>query len=419
MPDFNGLKGRLRWAASRTVTIARDEGVTGVALRSRDYLQRRRLRGKEFGAVPAGVGFAGAVLMIAGGELPQCWRYRVEQKRQAFAAMGVPFHVVNPLHIDAAMNDLNMSSLLIIYRRPVTPELLRLVDEARRLGVPVVYETDDMVYRPELLETNPNLDLIEPALRKALIAGAPAYAEMLALCDAAIVSTPALAEDIATRVPGPVTVVDNGVDAAMHAAARGVAKERSAGRIRSSDDGWFVIGYGSGSKDHDLDFALAEPAIRALMTKHANVRLKLVGPLTVPASLAPFRRRIEHTEMMPYGEYLYQMAQCDVAIAPLADHQFNTYKSQVKYIEAGLLGTAAVVSRTVYGNYVEDGVTGLVADDADGWLTALEKLFLDADLRHRLAEAAQRDVEKWDVDTNTVAQLWQVIEQVGVEVARA
>jgi glycosyltransferase involved in cell wall biosynthesis len=57
--------------------------------------------------------------------------------------------------------------------------------------------------------------------------------------------------------------------------------------------------------------------------------------------------------------------------------------------EAGACGTPAVASRiSGHMDAVRDGETGLLFDDADGMVTALDSVLSDGDLRARLGAAA-------------------------------
>ena len=429
------VKEKLRWAVNRSREIARTEGAAGVVTHARGYAKKRFGRPDPWPPVDARDNdFHGMVLMVAGRDPVQCWHYRVEQKLQAFAELGVPFEVVDPADHDGAMNALQLASCLIVYRQAHSRNLVELVTEARRLAVPVVYEADDIVYRQDLVEANPNLATLPADLQKAVIDGAAGYAEGLALADAVLASTELLAADMLAHLPprpatatigaapplravGRSAVVDNGIDEAMWSIQRGIDVERASGRIRTGADGLVVIGYGSGSRAHDHDLAIVAPALAQVLAAHDNVRLRLFGPLALPPQLARFTERVERFPLLPAGEFLWEMAHCDVAIAPLADVPFNRYKSQVKYLEAGLLRLPFVASPTVYANYVIPGRTGLIADDQQEWQEALTALVGNPQLRRDMGEAAAEHVQQWSVSTSTTAQLQNMLADFGVKVA--
>ena len=241
--------------------------------------------------------------MIAGFDPPQCWHYRVQQKVEACQAAGIPMRVVQPHHLDELIAALQVASLLIVYRQPMNIHLPNIIAEAHRLGIPVVYEADDIVYRTDLVAANPNLATLPADLREAVIKGAADYEAALRACDAVLASTAPLAADMERFVAGPAAVVDNGIDAIMSSMARGIEVDRAAGRLRSPgvDDGQVVIAYGSGSRAHDLDLAVAAAPLAAVLAAHGHVRLRLIGPLALPSELAPFADRIERMELLPGG----------------------------------------------------------------------------------------------------------------------
>lgn len=411
-------RGNARWAVEKGREAYREGGPRGLVRKSLGFVEKRRGQAGSFG--PVGVSasyFRGSLLMIAEPEPLQCWHYRVLQKQQACRRLGIPFSVVRPTSSAEVITAMQLASALIVYRQPDSMLLDEVLAEAGRLSLPVVYEADDIVYRTDLVAANPNLDTLPTQLREAVVAGAAGYEAALSRADAVLSSTAPLAADMAGYVRGPMAVVENGVDAGMWAMGRGVAVDRAAGRIRTSaSDGRVLIGYGSGSRAHDLDLAVAAPALAELMAAHPGVSLKLMGPLAVPPALAPHMARIEQVGVKPEGEYMHELGACDIIIAPLLDVPFNHFKSQVKYLEAGLLARPMVASRTVYGNYIADGETGLVVD-ADGWLPALESLVVDSTERDRLGAAAADDIRRWDVDEAIAGQLAAALATLGLRVA--
>ncbi|TXH43438.1 MAG: glycosyltransferase [Actinobacteria bacterium] len=410
---------KLKWAAYSARDAWQDGGLRELESKTRGWWAKRGSAGQWPPVGETATWWRGGVLMIAGFDPPQCWHYRVQQKVEACQAAGIPMRVVQPHHLDELIAALQVASLLIVYRQPMNIHLPNIIAEAHRLGIPVVYEADDIVYRTDLVAANPNLATLPADLREAVIKGAADYEAALRACDAVLASTAPLAADMERFVAGPAAVVDNGIDAIMSSMARGIEVDRAAGRLRSPgvDDGQVVIAYGSGSRAHDLDLAVAAAPLAAVLAAHGHVRLRLIGPLALPSELAPFADRIERMELLPEGEYLRELAQCDISIAPLADVGFNHYKSQVKYLEAGLVGLAFVASEVVYGTYVQDGRTGFIARDAEQWRGALERLVTDAELRREVGEAARADVQRWQVGTNGAEQMRAMLEVFGVQVS--
>lgn len=64
------------------------------------------------------------------------------------------------------------------------------------------------------------------------------------------------------------------------------------------------------------------------------------------------------TPTCDYATYRQRLGGCDIAFLPLADTPFNRCKSDLKAVEAGGHGLAALASPVVYGESLRDGETG-------------------------------------------------------------
>lgn len=416
-----GVTGRMRvprnfgWAVRRTRETLRDEGPRGFGRRAATYVRRRGLRATPpalrrplpRGAVST-ASWPTSVLMVAAPDPPQCYHYRVEQKVEACRELGVPFAVASPYDERELLSLVQLAGVVIVFRQAESPSLRRVVTAARRLGTPVVFEADDLVYRRDLVELNPNLQTVPADLRNAVIRGSDGYLGGLVLADHVLASTEVLAADMGGFVRGRAFVMTNGVDERMVRIAEGVANDPAPPRR----DPGVLIGYGSGSRAHDLDLAVAAPALARLMATHPDVRLKLTGPLRVPDELTHYADRIEVAGLAEYGEYLRGLGSCDLTIAPLLDLPFNDYKSQVKYLEAALVGVPFVGSRIVYERYVRDGENGCLAGPS-GWFEVLDRLVRQPGLRADLAAAAAKDLQQYLVPQLPARQLGEMLATLG------
>ncbi|MBS5351769.1 rhamnan synthesis F family protein, partial [Streptococcus sp.] len=86
------------------------------------------------------------ILLVDGVEniIPQCTRYRVLNKAEQLRKHGFAVKVVNlsDFQLSMAQN----ASHIIIYRSPISPELLRLCHLAKDYGKPVFFDIDDLVF---------------------------------------------------------------------------------------------------------------------------------------------------------------------------------------------------------------------------------------------------------------------------------
>lgn len=345
------------------------------------------------------------VLTVGERSLPQCLHYRVLQKQDVLGGVDVPFTAIGPEDLAEALSLLQVARVLIIYRLPKDQRTRALVDEAHRLGVPVVFEADDVVYRQDLVAANPNLDRLPWSLRAATIKGAQDYLEMLKSADFALASTQVLADDMA-RVSGkPAFVVENGIDPEMLSVAADLERQPDVPAQHPR-----VI-YGSGSLAHDRDFAVAAAGLARWLHENPHARFTLVGSVTMPSVLKPVAAQVDRLPELPFPAYLRELRRSSIALAPLTGDPFNLYKSPIRYLESGLMGTPLVASRIMYDGYVNDEVTGMLVDDA-GWYDALSRLTTDRILAQGLAHAARQDVRRWDVGQRPRHQMKRALQAI-------
>ncbi len=168
-----------------------------------------------------------------------------------------------------------------------------------------------------------------------------------------------------------------------------------AGQLRPRPvDGKIVIGYGSGTPTHDVDFEQAAGALAQVLSQHTEVELWLAGPLTLPPVLGPFEYRIRRFPLTDWRGWFELMGRMDIALAPLErDNVFCRAKSEVKFLEAGALGLPVIASRTdAFEHAIDEGVNGLLAGGEAEWIEALERLIRQPELRRSLGESARRTV---------------------------
>jgi len=329
------------------------------------------------------------------------FRHRVTNLRDRLATRGIASAALfwTDPHALAAMTD---ADLVVLSRVPMSDWGRSLVAEARRLGRPLAFSCDDLVFDPTSVPTEA-LALLPAGQRAGWLAYVDRYAETLRACDAFIGTTEPLVE-AAARLGVPGWIVRNGLGEAQLAVAEEVGKRRVLGGVEPSDrapsrtaagtsDEAVTLAYLSGTTMHDLDFAAIEPALTAVLATRPAVRLRLVGYLRTGRALAAFADRVERLPFLPWSELLASLVEVDVNLAPLAaSDPFTHAKSEVKYLEAGILGVPTIASPTsAFRRAIRNGRNGILAETSADWEAALLRLIDDAGLRHRLGNAARAD----------------------------
>nr|WP_294508374.1 glycosyltransferase [uncultured Rhodopila sp.] len=343
------------------------------------------------------------VLIVAELSLPQCKKYRVDQKRDMIEALGWDCTIAAWQDTDRVLTLMQSHNVVIFYRVPAFENALRCMREAEDLGLPHYFELDDLIFDLDDYAANPNLIGLDQPTAKALFDGATLYRQALQRCKNVIASTPYLAERMQCAGGGASACIENALDTET---LRVAAEAR--GR---PEDGQVRILYGSGTRTHDADFAFVAAALKRVAGEHRNVQIVLVGELSPPKSLLELDARLEQLPACPYPEYLGLLAQSDIAIAPLLPATFNEAKSNIKFLEAAAVGVPSVCSpRSAFANAIRPGVTGFLAETPDEWYQALTALVTDPELRQRVGKAARQDVlERYSPDAIGCRQLKPVL----------
>ncbi|WP_046864945.1 glycosyltransferase [Microvirga massiliensis] len=122
-----------------------------------------------------------------------------------------------------------------------------------------------------------------------------------------------------------------------------------------------------------------------------------------------------------YNEFIRRLYSSSFAIglAPLVDDAHHRCKTELKFREYGACRIAGIYSDvSPYKDAVNHGETGLlVSNDPVGWAGALRSLLLDGDLRNRIVSSAEAHVRRhysldaaakaWDASLETVLSIPQ------------
>ena len=323
-------------------------------------------------------------------------RYRVTNLRDQLAYRQVAsrvFYFTDP-SLPRAIAE---TDLVIVYRVPMDAWVDSWLGEARRLGRRLVFSCDDLIFDSSATP-HAALALLPPDQRAWWLAATERYAETLRACDAFLAPTEPLAAAAALLgVPGFVARNALGkaqlevAEAARKAAWRNDPRRRSPRHLAAART---RLGYLSGTNMHDLDFATVEPTLAEVLAARPNVGLRLIGHLRTGSRLAPFRDRIERLPFLAWHELFACLTEIDVNLAPLqSPDPFSNAKSEVKYLEAAVMGIPTVATPTAaFRHVIRDRANGRLAASPDEWRGALLELVDDAGHRARLGSAARDDV---------------------------
>lgn len=250
------------------------------------------------------------IALIGDLNLSQCRKYRVEQLQVLWKSQNVEFDFAHYENTPRALRLLQRATHYCEYRLEDTPLTQMYRYEARRLGLPILFDIDDPLFSVAAYETYQNMANLDPMLKTHFLTVAPRYAAMINGADIVTVSTPGLADLARLYTPRPVYVRRNFADpdtlenGAAAIAARGPA------------DGLFRVVFASGSQGHEADFDLIKTDVAAFVTADPTRRLTILGHFQTDKLPASLMKQTEHHPFLSYDAYLTNLARADVAVMP-------------------------------------------------------------------------------------------------------
>ncbi|WP_321365637.1 glycosyltransferase [uncultured Celeribacter sp.] len=330
------------------------------------------------------------VVVIGDLNLPQCKKYRVAQLSELFEIKGWQFDYSSIGDAPRAAELLQDATHLILYRVLMGKALSEVLYEARRLGIPVLYDIDDPLFSISAYATYENMKALPERLAVHFMDEAPKYALAMNACDMVSVSTPRLAEFARRYVMRPVVVRRNFADRSTLAAC-------PAPESTPAEAGVFRMGFATGSQGHEMDLAVVADALAEFLSRAPGRKLMLIGQVNqkfIPEDLLPY---CEFEPFTDYETYLAVLAKCDVVLLPLTDDMFNQSKSAVRALDAAAVARPVIASDVSdQKHFVLDGKTGILVSQGQSWLTALEQMAKDPTFCNAMGRAARANLtENW------------------------
>jgi glycosyltransferase involved in cell wall biosynthesis len=311
-----------------------------------------------------------------------------------------------------SLTELRNHDLIVLHRVAASPRLGLEIARARARGALVLFDTDDVVFEPALTQWHRGVNRLSADDQQLYHEGVRRYLAMLEASDYALVSTEPLAE-LAERRGKRAFVHRNALGTEMWS----IADRLFAGRAQQQSGDQVLIGYGSGTATHDVDFEQVTSALFTILLRHSNVHVCLVGPLATSSVLDAHGDRIIRRKTTSWQEWLSIASTFDINLAPLEpNNPFCRAKSEIKVVEAAALGVPTVASRIEpYEHVIVDGTNGLLAGDEQEWTTALTSLVANAARRRELGNAARLTAaSRYSVEART-ADLGRVLDSLRAE----
>lgn len=332
-----------------------------------------------------------SVAIVANLDLEQCRFYRVEQKIEQLQRAGFKVSLFDwSRDIAAFMSELALYEAVIFYRVTSFPSVTRAILAARAVGLLTFYEIDDLLFDAAFYPDrfDDYAGQISREEYSQLTLGVPLFAHAMSLCDYGIASTPSLAARMSPIVrTGRVFLHRNGF---------GSKHEMWAAKRSNLREGPVTLFYGSATKAHKKDFQdILEPALEKISNVHGDkVRIVLMGY----AATSGTRPKLDDTLIrLPLtwnlDEYWSAIQAADINLSVLKPSPLTEAKSEIKWLEAAMLGVPSVVSNVgTLAEVIDNGVDGCLCNTPDDFFVAIDRLVRSRDLRTKMGDAARRKV---------------------------
>ena len=277
---------------------------------------------------------------------------------------------------------------LVLHRVVWDRVAARLVDQVQGRGGRVILDVDDLVFDEDAFKWIDSPDFSDPVRVRLYRENMRRNRTTMDHSDFVLTSTSYLSKRV-LEIGKPAWIHRNGFSLEM----LNLSDQAAAARPRSTDQR-VVVGYASGTPTHDRDFALVRPALQQLLERCAWVELWLIGRLQAGEDWGQAAGRVRRIPFVPWRELPVLLAKLDINLAPLrVDNPFSQSKSEIKFMEAALVGVPTIASPTdAFLSAIRSGENGLLAESTQEWLDGLLWLAGETAERKRIGAAAREDV---------------------------
>ena len=404
-----------RKLTEKTVLTLKEDGIRKVGEKARLYMKRKKEEKAESCYTE---GCYRDVLFINGCDerLPHPGRYRVSHQREQLESLGMSTGEVYYQHLQ--LDTLRCYRIFIFFRCPYTDEIGEFIARAKKLNKTIFYDVDDLVIDTAYTDMIPYLDTLGEQERKEYDDNVRNMGRLLKLCDGAITTTGCLAQELEQMVPEVLINRNVASEEMVGLSLRALGKRQEAALTREDDNGrehgaeTVKLGYFSGSITHDDDFEMILPVLIRMMEKYEGLELHLVGELTLPEKLYPYKDRIIVHPFTDWHHLPDLIAGVDINLAPLANTIFNRAKSENKWVEAALVKVPTVASDIgAFHEMVENGKTGILCQSEEQWEEALCALIEQPQYRLLIGQAAFDFCSRACVTANTGRNLMEFLQE--------
>lgn len=313
-------------------------------------------------------------------------RYRAFHLWQQLRIAGADA-LVTHITSNSSLSIAEQSNILILQRVSWDAYVEKIVEVARQQKSIILADVDDLIFLPESYQWIDSPDFSDPIRLRLYQQNLSKNRLTLEKCDGVLTSTEFLASQV-KQLHKPVWVHRNGFSLEMAFLSE---KARTA---QNAVDDCIILGYASGTPTHNQDFDLIQPVLRNLLKRYPEVRLHLAGHLNNQFDWDKSAEQVQRLPFVPWQKLPEVLSTFSINLAPLRlDNPFSQSKSEIKFMEAALLGIPTVASPTqAFQHAIISGKNGYLAKSSEEWEEILENLINDGKIRTKVGREARNYV---------------------------
>ncbi len=339
------------------------------------------------------------ILFIDGTNGTSSTPYRVTRIANGLEADGWTVKCINRDDIPSLDEDSMRPRFAMFFRSPFWEPCIELVKRLKANGTIIGFDIDDLVFDESVVPYIDGYRELNEADQVAFMNGVFAYRTFILNVDFCTAATSFLVDQI-KMLGKPAYRVRNAISSQNIEFFEQVDIRRK-GRPKP-----FIIGYYSGTKTHQADFAVAAPALIRFMTENPDVVFRLAGEFDLAQWPELDRwqhvftsddvRRVTKVGLMPHDVMIRDHLICDLVIAPLeVGNPFCESKSELKFFEASLAKCPVIASSTrTFVEATGNGRFADVAETTDDWYRAFTSIYNNYPFALKRAQHAFDEVRR-------------------------
>lgn len=339
------------------------------------------------------------ILFIDGTNGTSSTPYRVTRIAKGLEAEGWTVKCINRDDIPSLDEASMRPRFALFFRSPFWEPCIELVKRFKANGTIIGFDIDDLVFDESVIPYIDGYKELNEGDQVAFMNGVSAYRTFILNVDFCTAATSFLVDQM-KMLGKPAYRVRNAISAQNIDFFEQVDIKRK-GRPKP-----FVVGYYSGTKTHQADFAVAGPALTRFMAENPDVVFRLAGEFDLSQWPELDRwqhvftsddvRRVTKVGLMPHDVMIRDHLICDLVIAPLeVGNPFCESKSELKFFEASLAKCPVIASSTrTFIEATDNGRLADVATTTEDWYRAFTSVYNNYGFALRRAQQAFNEVRK-------------------------